>query len=198
MARNNRTSQRPNRRKIETWPVVWRVVIPAAGSYDHDWLVAESADESAARKAHREHRTLGYPVRLERVSCGPLPVNAQATLDKLRNSNAQIPGTTMREDLGMWSETRIRAPADGQACCTREVIRSGGARGRANGPGRLTTANLNRRFTMAANESNVTRITQILAPLGVAERQRLASDVNSIANDLFVAAGSRRTNNRRG
>jgi hypothetical protein len=50
----------------ETWPVIWRVVAPGAGSYDQDMVVCETADEAQARGVYRDRRSGGYTVRLER------------------------------------------------------------------------------------------------------------------------------------
>jgi hypothetical protein len=56
-----------------TWPVFWRVVAPGAGSYNHDMVFLETEDEAKARKSFRTLRRGRWPVRLERISCGPLP-----------------------------------------------------------------------------------------------------------------------------
>ena len=75
-----------------TWPVVWRVVSPCAGSFNHDMTFTETDDEAEARDTLRELRKVGWPVRLERVSCGPLPPQAASDIDLLRATNAQNPG----------------------------------------------------------------------------------------------------------
>lgn len=86
----------------ETWPCVWRVLAPRAGSYDHDMIYLETEDETKARQCHGDLRRGGHPVRLERVACGPLPVGARANLAKLRSANAQTPGTQLRAIAGAW------------------------------------------------------------------------------------------------
>ena len=85
-----------------TWPVVWRVVAPAAGSYDHDMTFLETEDEAEAQRQLEALRCSGSPVRLERVQCGPMPRGSQAALSSLRAVNAQNPGAAMRDVLGSW------------------------------------------------------------------------------------------------
>jgi hypothetical protein len=92
----------PNPRDPSTWPVIWRVLAPHAGSYDHDSVYIETAKESDARSCYAHLRRRGYPVRLERVSVGPLPKGAEATLAEHRAMNPQNPGTTMRPIPGAW------------------------------------------------------------------------------------------------
>ncbi|HEV2268996.1 MAG TPA: hypothetical protein VGR92_06025 [Steroidobacteraceae bacterium] len=65
-----------------TWPIVWRVVSPAAGSYDRDMVYIETESETEARARYAVTREAKLPARLERVSCGP--------------------GATMPEILGHW------------------------------------------------------------------------------------------------
>lgn len=89
----------------DTWPILWRVVVPGAGSYDHDMVFLETAIEKDAREACAEQQRNGYPVRLERVSVGPLPKGSKAALVKLRALNPQNPGTKLRAIPGAW-ETR--------------------------------------------------------------------------------------------
>ena len=83
--------------------MIWRVVAPGAGSYDHDMVFLETENEANARKRLAQ---LGgesqIPVRLEHVSCGPLPKRSRSELAKLRATNAQNPGTTLREIPGQW------------------------------------------------------------------------------------------------
>jgi hypothetical protein len=86
----------------DTWPIVWRVVAPACGSHDHDMVFLETQNEAEALEAFKSGRRQGYPVRLERVSCGSLPKGALALLKSLWSGNAQKPGTKMREVLGAW------------------------------------------------------------------------------------------------
>jgi len=81
---------------VEDWPIVWRVTAPACGSYDHDFVMVETEDHDDALKKFRELRRGGWPVRLERLHCGPLPDDYGDTLPKLRDRNAQTPGTEMR------------------------------------------------------------------------------------------------------
>lgn len=35
---------------VEQWPIIWRVVAPACGSYDHDMVFLETESEEAARR----------------------------------------------------------------------------------------------------------------------------------------------------
>lgn len=93
-------------RDIATWPTVWRVVAPRAGSYDHDMVFTETEKEGEARKSYGALRRAGYPVRLEYVCCGPLPKNAMRDIGSLRASNAQNPRATPRPVLGFWMEAR--------------------------------------------------------------------------------------------
>lgn len=86
----------------DTWPIVWRVVAPAAGGYNHDLTFIETDDEREARKRFAGLRRAGYPVRLERVSCGPLPAGAEANLAALRAHSPQNVGDQAREVLGYW------------------------------------------------------------------------------------------------
>jgi hypothetical protein len=97
------TSAHPDR--PDTWPIVWRVVAPAAGSYNHDMVFCESEDEAEARRTYRSLRAGGgWTVRLERVSCGPLPEGAKVSLADARASNPQNPGVKMRPVLGHWEQ----------------------------------------------------------------------------------------------
>ncbi len=89
--------------KIENWPVIWRVVAPGAGSYDHDMVFLETESEADAVKQYTRLRRGGYPVRIEQVRCGPLPARYVEKLPELRGMNAQNPGTKMREIPGAWS-----------------------------------------------------------------------------------------------
>lgn len=84
----------------DTWPVIWRVVAPGRGSYDHDMVYVEVPDEPTARASFDALRADGHPVRLERVQCGPLPEGATALLRRLRATNAQNPGTRLQPVIG--------------------------------------------------------------------------------------------------
>ncbi|HEY6483948.1 MAG TPA: hypothetical protein VIY54_10535, partial [Steroidobacteraceae bacterium] len=64
---------KPTPKSVKTWPILWRVVAPGAGSYDQDMVFIETADEAEARRSHAYLRRKKFPVRLERVACGPLP-----------------------------------------------------------------------------------------------------------------------------
>jgi hypothetical protein len=85
-----------------TWPIVWRVVAPTAGSFNHDMVFVETEDEQEARSALGNLRRQSWPVRLERVSCGPLPPQAVASIVLLRATNAQNPGGEPRAVLAAW------------------------------------------------------------------------------------------------
>jgi hypothetical protein len=100
IAKSVRTAAHPER--PETWPVIWRVVAPSAGCYDRDMVFLETEDEGEARKGYKAQRSAGWPVRIERVSCGPLPQAAEGSLAKVRSANAQNPGANMRPVLGYW------------------------------------------------------------------------------------------------
>jgi hypothetical protein len=90
--------------KIENWPVIWRVVSPAAGSYDHDMVFLETENEADASKEYRSLRCGGWPVRIEQVRCGPLPDGYSDSLNEIRSLNAQNAGTKMRAIPGAWSK----------------------------------------------------------------------------------------------
>jgi hypothetical protein len=94
------------REHIDQWPVIWRVVAPACGSYDHDMVFLETADEAEARRRWRYLRRTDWPVRLERVQCGPLPAKAKKKLEEVRDRNGQNPGTSMREIPAYWEGLR--------------------------------------------------------------------------------------------
>ena len=94
---------RPDPGHPETWPAFWRVVAPKAGSYDHDMVFIETPDEDKARKEHANLRRAEWPVRLERVSCGPLPPNAAPDLERVRSANTQNADTQMPPVLAAWS-----------------------------------------------------------------------------------------------
>ena len=89
--------------KIENWPVIWRVVSPGAGSYDHDMVFLETESEADAVKQYQRLRRTGWPVRIEQVRCGPLPADFIKDLAIVRDANAQNPDTKMREIPGAWS-----------------------------------------------------------------------------------------------
>jgi hypothetical protein len=95
--------------KPETWPVIWRVTAPACSSYGADWVFLETDDEDNARKEYANLRRTGYPVRLERMQCGPLPNGAMQALAKLRASNQQNPGETAPEVMGFWTRPEARS-----------------------------------------------------------------------------------------
>jgi hypothetical protein len=88
----------------ETWPVVWRVVAPNAGGYSHDMVFITTEDETEAHERFEALCSGGYPVRLERIQCGPLPADSQPKLAELRRANGQNPG---QEELptiqGYWT-----------------------------------------------------------------------------------------------
>jgi hypothetical protein len=115
MAKSNATASRkptvaiPEISDPSTWPLIWRVVAPCCGSHDHDMVFIETKDEQNARAHLRSLRRTGYPVRLERTSCGPLPRGADERLLELRQASPQNPGTSMRQVLGAWSDRSHRA-----------------------------------------------------------------------------------------
>jgi len=94
------------RTDIEKWPVIWRVVAPACGSYDHDMVFLQTEDEQEARSRWLGLRRRDWPVRLERVQCGPLPAKAKAKLKEVRETNAQNEGAQMREIPAYWEAAR--------------------------------------------------------------------------------------------
>jgi hypothetical protein len=102
MATPNVTAIRPHPESPDTWPVIWRVVAPGAGSYDHDTVFTETHREEDARHTHRSLCRSGYPVRLERVQCGPLPAASETSLAEMRAHNPQNPGTQLRRVPGHW------------------------------------------------------------------------------------------------
>jgi hypothetical protein len=104
--KSNRVTTRPSSQDPSTWPVVWRVVAPAAGSYDHDMVYLATEDEGQARSFYRELRRGHHPVRLERVSCGPLPQDAKDVLDQMRSASPQNPGSSIGEIPGFWQEAQ--------------------------------------------------------------------------------------------
>lgn len=86
----------------EAWPTIWRVVAPRAGSYNHDMVFLETEDEREARRQLHALRRAGYPVRFERVECGPLPAGAKADLVALRAANPQNAGEGFPKVAGYW------------------------------------------------------------------------------------------------
>ena len=92
----------PHPDRPDTWPVIWRVVAPRAGSYNSDFVVWEDQDEGVARRIYGQRRREGWAVRLERVCCGPLPKEAEAFLKELRTQTPQNPGAEMPAVLGYW------------------------------------------------------------------------------------------------
>jgi hypothetical protein len=101
-APRSRSSSAPRPDSPDTWPVIWRVVAPGAGSYDRDMVFLETPIEADARSCCTSTRRQGLPTRLERVSVGPLPKGSEATLAELRGANAQTPGTKMRAIPAAW------------------------------------------------------------------------------------------------
>lgn len=95
---------KPKPNNPETWPVVWRVVAPGAGSFDHDMTFISTDDEAEARSVYRSLRASQHCVRLERVQCGPLPQDSERKLTELRASNPQNPGTRLRPVAGLWEQ----------------------------------------------------------------------------------------------
>jgi hypothetical protein len=93
---------KPQPNSPETWPVVWRVVAPGAGSFDHDMTFLSTEDEAEARSMYRSIRAEQWCVRLERVQCGPLPKDAERELTELRATNPQNPDTSLRPVDGFW------------------------------------------------------------------------------------------------
>ena len=98
------STKKPRPDAPDTWPIVWRVVAPAAGGYDHDMVFLETDDETEARRRLDSVRESGFPARLERVACGPLPGDARKALSALRAESPQNPGADMREVLGHWEQ----------------------------------------------------------------------------------------------
>lgn len=101
MAENNVTvlptscSQRrptPNARKPESWPVLWRVVMPCAGREDQDVVFFQSTEEREARARFHALRCAEYPVRLEKVRVGSLPKDFQKGIEDWRKACRQNPG----------------------------------------------------------------------------------------------------------
>jgi len=88
----------------EQWPVVWRVVAPRAGSYGHDMTFIETDSEEEAMRELRGLRRSGWPVRLERVQCGPLPAGAKRNLEMLRAAGPQNAGDAFPHVAGYWEQ----------------------------------------------------------------------------------------------
>jgi len=95
-------ANRKSRIAADQWPVIWRVVAPACGSYDHDMVFLETESEKEARRRFHGLHCGEWPVRLERVQCGPLPRGAKESLESLRSANAQTAGTQIREVAAYW------------------------------------------------------------------------------------------------
>jgi hypothetical protein len=87
----------------DTWPIFWRVVAPAAGADGRDVVFTEADDRAEAQRLYDRLHSSGYPVRLERVSCGPLPTNAALILGSERFAMQRHATTSLREVLGVWS-----------------------------------------------------------------------------------------------
>ncbi len=85
-----------------SWPTIWRVIMPAGGSYDHDVTFLETPEESQALDYHSELRAGGFAVRLEYVRVGPLPAGYLASIAQFRSGCPQNPGSTMREIPAAW------------------------------------------------------------------------------------------------
>ena len=81
-----------NPKSLSSWPIVWRVVAPAAGSRNRDMMMLQTDDEREARKRYGYLRRGGWPVRIECVQCGPLPEDARPKLAELRVANGQAQG----------------------------------------------------------------------------------------------------------
>lgn len=92
------------RKPVDSWPVIWRVTAPAAGSYDNDMVFLETESEPEAVKRFGSLRRSGCPVRLEQVRCGPLPKGYQKPLADTRDANAQNPGTEMGPIPAAWTD----------------------------------------------------------------------------------------------
>ncbi|MEP7243941.1 MAG: hypothetical protein ABI885_09660 [Gammaproteobacteria bacterium] len=92
----------PGLNVAHTWPVIWRVVAPCCGSYNHDTVFLETQDEAEALERFDELRLQDYPVRMELVHCGSLPPDARRALAQMREANPQNAGSTMRPVLGFW------------------------------------------------------------------------------------------------
>jgi hypothetical protein len=90
-SRNRSPAAAPKPDDPSTWPILWRVVAPCAGSFNHDMVFIETRDEEEARNSLCALRR-SWPVRIERVSCGPLPAQAASNIVLLRATNAQNPG----------------------------------------------------------------------------------------------------------
>jgi hypothetical protein len=65
-------------------------------------VFCETEDEGEAKQTYRSLRAGRWAVRIERVSCGPLPEEAKVPLADARGANPQNPGTKMRPVLGYW------------------------------------------------------------------------------------------------
>jgi hypothetical protein len=55
------------------------------------------------RPSDVQQRCADWPVRLERVQCGPLPAKAKTALNQVRAANEQNPGTQIREIAAYWA-----------------------------------------------------------------------------------------------
>ena len=106
MATSDSTEPNPPEAYGAEWPIIWRLVCPGAGSYDHDMVFCETTSKDEAIKQFRSLRRDGCPCRVERVHCGPLPRDFQDELQKLRSYNDQNPGTSLRRIPGAWSKVR--------------------------------------------------------------------------------------------
>lgn len=101
---SRRTSSNP-----ESWPIVWRVVFPACGNNGRDMVMLESPDAAEARSRYLGTRRGGYPVRLERVSCGPLPGNFE---DRRAEWLAPVKGQGNSLNLSDPAKSRSNKPAE--------------------------------------------------------------------------------------
>ena len=111
-----RNSTRPSSKRLDNhqrWPVIWRVVAPGCGSFDTDMVFIRTKDETEARRRFNGLLRAKWPVRLERVACGPLPGDAKKAITKVRSANPQNPGTNLRADPGFWTARDGREVVNG-------------------------------------------------------------------------------------
>lgn len=107
-ARKVKALMAPDPRHPESWPVIWRVVVPTGGSYNHDLVMTETESEAEARDSYRSLRHAKWPVRLEKVLCGPLPKDGAKAIAEARKASPQNPGSAPRPVLGAWSKPARR------------------------------------------------------------------------------------------
>lgn len=96
---SNRKSSVRRRREYEagSWPVFWRVTMPAVRDSDNDWLWFETADESQARRRCTALRRSGWPVRLERVQQQPLLPHGAERVEHMRAQHELSSGQHTRQ-----------------------------------------------------------------------------------------------------